>query len=126
MADPKQASNWQKSVADFTFIWTAKGLLCAAAVLILYSCRIVGWLRHRSVNSHFVANVWMMAVWQQGKPVALLRHVDHGSQYTSEHFQKLLKEQVNADVFDYIGRFHAPILRYSNLDYVNLAPVEKA
>ena len=33
------------------------------------------------------------AGWRRGKPVALLRHSDQGSQYTSEHFQELLKEQ---------------------------------
>jgi putative transposase len=35
----------------------------------------------------------MMAVWRRSKPVALLFHSDQGSQYTSEHFQQLLKEQ---------------------------------
>lgn len=35
----------------------------------------------------------MMAVWRRGKPVALLHHSDQGSQYTSEHFQQLLREQ---------------------------------
>jgi len=35
----------------------------------------------------------MVAVWQRGKPVALLHHSDQGSQCTSEHFQTLLKEQ---------------------------------
>lgn len=28
-----------------------------------------------------------------GKPVALLHHSDQGSQYTREHFQRLLDEQ---------------------------------
>ena len=35
----------------------------------------------------------MMAVWRRGKPAELLHHSDQGSQYTSEHFQELLKEQ---------------------------------
>jgi putative transposase len=34
----------------------------------------------------------MMAVWRRGKQVALLHHSDKGSQYTSEHFQQLIKE----------------------------------
>lgn len=33
----------QKQVADFTYIWTAEGCLYAAAVLDLYSRRIVDW-----------------------------------------------------------------------------------
>jgi putative transposase len=83
----------QKWVADFTYIWTAEGWLYAAAVLDLYSRRIVGWSMHDSMTSQLVADALMMAVWRRGKPVTLLHHSDQGSQYTSEHFQQLLKEQ---------------------------------
>lgn len=83
----------QKWVADFTYIWTAEGWLFAAAVLDLYSRRIVGWSMHNSMTSQLVADALMMAVWRRGKPVSLLHHSDQGSQYTSEHFQQLLKEQ---------------------------------
>ena len=83
----------QKWVADFTYIWTAEGWLYAAAVLDLYSRRIVGWSMQDSMTSQLVADALMMAVWRRGKPVALLHHSDRGSQYTSEHFQQLLKEQ---------------------------------
>ena len=83
----------QKWVADFTYIWTAEGWLYAAAVLDLYSRRIVGWSMQEGMTSQLVADALMMAVWRRGKPVALLHHSDQGSQYTSEHFQELLKEQ---------------------------------
>ncbi|WP_435533312.1 IS3 family transposase [Variovorax boronicumulans] len=83
----------QKWVADFTYIWTAEGWLYAAAVLDLYSRRIVGWSMQDSMTTQLVADALMMAVWRRGKPVALLHHSDQGSQYTSEHFQELLKEQ---------------------------------
>ena len=83
----------QKWVADFTYIWTAEGWLYAAAVLDLYSRRIVGWSMHDSMTSQLVADALMMAVWKRGKPVQLLHHSDQGSQYTSEHFQALLREQ---------------------------------
>jgi len=33
----------QKWVADFTYIWTAEGWLYAAAVIDLFSTRVVGW-----------------------------------------------------------------------------------
>jgi putative transposase len=81
------------TLADFTYIWTAEGWLYAAAVLDLYSRRIVGWSMHESMTSQLVADALMMAVWRRGKPVALLHHSDQGSQYTSEHFQQLLREQ---------------------------------
>jgi putative transposase len=83
----------QKWVADFTYIWTAEGWLYVAVVLDLYSRRAVGWSMQASMTSQLVADALMMAVWRRGKPVALLHHSDQGSQYTSEHFQELLKEQ---------------------------------
>jgi putative transposase len=83
----------QKWVADFTYIWTAEGWLYVAVVLDLYSRRIVGWSMQSSMTSQLVADALMMAIWRRGKPVDLLHHSDQGSQYTSEHFQELLKEQ---------------------------------
>ena len=87
-----QAPN-QKWVADFTYIWTAEGWLYVAAVLDLYSRRIVGWSMQSSMTSQLVADALMMAVWRRVRPMELLHHSDQGSQYTSEHFQELLKEQ---------------------------------
>ena len=46
-----------------------------------------------SMTLQLVADALMLALWRRGKPVALLHHSDQGSQYTSEHFQQLLKEQ---------------------------------
>lgn len=89
---PAEAPN-QKWVADFTYIWTAKGWLYVAAVLDLYSRRIVGWSMQDSMTSQLVVDALMMGVWRRGKPTALLHHSDQSSQYTSEHFQQLLKEQ---------------------------------
>ncbi len=83
----------QKWVADFTYIWTAQGWLYVAVVLDLYSRRIVGWSMHSSMTSHLVADAPMMGVWRRGKPEELLYHSDQASQYTSEHFQKLLAAQ---------------------------------
>jgi putative transposase len=83
----------QKWVADFTYIWTAEGWLYVAAVLDLYSRRIVGWSMQTSMTSQLVTDALMMAVWRRGKPIELLHHSDQGSQYTSEQFQRLLKEQ---------------------------------
>jgi putative transposase len=82
----------QKWVADFTYIWTAEGWLYAAAVLDLYSRRIVGWSMHESMTSQLVADALMMAVWRRGKPLALLHHSDQGSQYTSIAFGNRCKE----------------------------------
>lgn len=156
----------QKWVADFTYIWTAEGWLFVAVVLDLFSRRVVGWSMQASMTSHLVADALMMAVWRRGKPQALLHHSDQGSQYTSGHFQDLLKAQgiqcsmsragevwdnsamesffssmkteriarkvyrtrddVKADVFDYIERFYNPTRRHSTLGYISPIEFEKA
>jgi putative transposase len=49
-------------------------------------------MQHR-MTSQLVADALMMAIWRRGRPQELLHHSDQGSQYTSEHFQRLLAEQ---------------------------------
>ncbi len=80
-------------MADFTHIWTAEGWLYVAVVLDLFSRRVVGWSMQSSMTSQLVADALMMAVWRRGRPWDVPHHSDQGSQYTSEHFQKLLVEQ---------------------------------
>ena len=63
-------------MVDFTYIWTAEGWLYAAAALDLYSRRIVGCSMQDSMTSQLEADALMMAMWRQGKPVALLHHSD--------------------------------------------------
>ena len=80
----------QRWVADFTYIWTAEGWLFFAAVLDLFSRRIVGWSASHSMTAQLVADALIMAVWRRGRPTSLLHHSDQGSQYQSEAFQRLL------------------------------------
>ena len=77
----------RKWVADFTYIWTAEGWLYVAAVVDLFSRRVVGWSMSAAMTAQFVTDALMMAIWRRGKPQALLHHSDRGSQYTSEQFQ---------------------------------------
>jgi putative transposase len=80
----------QKWVADFTYVWTGEGWLYVAAVLDLYSRRIVGWSMQPQMTSQLVTDALLMAVWRRRPKTALLHHSDQGSQYTSEAFQNLL------------------------------------
>ena len=82
----------QKWLADFTYIWTAEGWLYVAAVLDLFSRRIVGWSMKAERDASLVMDALMMAVWRRGKADALVHHSDQGSQYTSEQFQRLLAD----------------------------------
>ena len=82
----------QKWIADFTYIWTAEGWLYVAAVIDLFSRRVVGWSMSATIAAQLVADALMMAIWRRGKPEALLHHSDQGSQYSSEQFQTLLAD----------------------------------
>ncbi|MFD2577553.1 IS3 family transposase [Novosphingobium colocasiae] len=82
----------QKWVADFTYIWTAEGWLYVAAVIDLFSRRVVGWSMSSSMTAQLVTDALIMAIWRRGKPDALLHHPDQGSQYTSEQFQRLMTD----------------------------------
>lgn len=82
----------QKWVADFTYIWTAEGWLYVAAVIDLFSRRVVGWSMSETMTAQLVTDALIMAIWRRGKPDALLHHSDQGSQYTSEQFQRLMAD----------------------------------
>ena len=82
----------QKWIADFTYIWTGEGWLYVAAVIDLFSRRVVGWSMSATMTAQLVADALVMAVWRRGKPNALLHHSDRGSQYSSEQFQRLMSE----------------------------------
>jgi putative transposase len=81
-----------KWIADFTYIWTAEGWLYVAAVLDLFSRRVVGWSMSASMTAQLATDALIMAIWRRGKPDALLHHSDQGSQYTSEQFQRLMAD----------------------------------
>ena len=82
----------RKWIADFTYVWTAEGWLYVAAVVDLFSRRVVGWSMSAAMTAQLVTDALVMAIWRRGKPDALLHHSDRGSQYTSEQFQKLMSD----------------------------------
>ena len=82
----------RKWIADFTYVWTAEGWLYVAAVIDLFSRRVVGWSMRAAMTAQLVTDALVMAIWRRGKPDALLHHSDRGSQYTSEQFQKLMAD----------------------------------
>ena len=82
----------QKWVADFTYLWTSEGWLFTAVVLDLFSRRVVGWSMQPAMTAQLVTDALVMAIWRRGAVEALLHHSDRGSQYTSEPFQRLLRD----------------------------------
>jgi putative transposase len=60
----------RKWIADFTYVWTAEGWLYVAAVIDLFSRRVVGWSMSAEMTAQLVTDALVMAIWRRGKPVA--------------------------------------------------------
>jgi transposase InsO family protein len=80
----------QKWLADITYIRTREGWLYLAAILDLYSRRIVGWAMSDRLTSDLTKASLQMALQQRKPDVALIHHSDQGSQYTDGSYRDLL------------------------------------
>jgi putative transposase len=80
----------KKWVGDITYIPTTQGWLYLAAVLDLYSRRIVGWALDQTMTTDLVRTALEMALGRRQPTAGLLHHTDRGSQYTSAAYQDLL------------------------------------
>jgi transposase InsO family protein len=77
-------------VADITYIPTGEGWLYLAAVEDLYARHVVGWAMAEHMGGRLVVDALAMAVQRRLPDEGLLAHSDRGSQYASEHYQRLL------------------------------------
>jgi transposase InsO family protein len=84
-----QQSN-QKWLADITYIPTLEGWLYLAAILDLYSRRVVGWAMDERMTSDLTLRALKMALQQRRPGAGLVHHSDQGSQYTDMRYQALL------------------------------------
>ena len=75
----------QKWIADFTYIWTVEGWLYVAAVIDLFSRRVVGWSMATHLRTELVLEALNMAIAQR-RPSEVIHHSDQGCQYTSIAF----------------------------------------
>jgi transposase InsO family protein len=76
--------------ADITYIPTGEGWLYLAVVEDLFSRMIVGWSMDESMESRLVVDALEMAIQRRRPEAGLLAHSDRGSQYASDHYQRVL------------------------------------
>lgn len=77
-------------VADITYVPTREGWLYLAVVEDLYSRKVVGWSMAATMESRLVVDALELAVQRRLPGEGLVAHSDRGSQYASEHYQRLL------------------------------------
>lgn len=73
-------------------IWTASGWLYLAAVMDLYSRKIVGYSLSSRMTADLVCTALQIAIYTRQPPKGLIMHTDRGSQYCSQQYQALLNQ----------------------------------
>jgi len=86
-----QAPN-KKWVGDITYIPTGEGWLYLAAVMDLYSRRVVGWAMADHMKQELTVKALSMALSQCRPKPGLLHHTDRGCQYAATQYRALLHQ----------------------------------
>jgi putative transposase len=74
--------------ADVTQFRTGEGWLHLAAVIDLWSRRVVGWAMHSTVNAELVTDALIMAFNRRRPDRRVVHHSDRGAVYTSLAFSQ--------------------------------------
>ena len=78
-------------LADITYIETDQGWLYLAAILDLYSRRIVGWAMADHLRADLPLAALRMAISAQRPSAGLIHHSDRGVQYASAEYRNVLQ-----------------------------------
>ena len=82
----------QRWVTDITYVWTAEGWLYLAAILDLFSRRVVGLAMSEHIDRALVLEALRDAVGRRLPNAGLMHHSDRGSQYASGDYQEALDQ----------------------------------
>ena len=75
---------------DITYVWTREGWLYLAAIVDLFSRRVVGWAMANHMRTSLVLNALRMALGRRLPRRGLLHHSDRGVQYASTVYRDTL------------------------------------
>ena len=89
---PKASAPNQIWVADITYVQTQEGWLYVAAILDLYSRKIVGWAMGEHIDTALILKALFMALLHRQPPPSLLFHSDRGVQYASTDYRTALAQ----------------------------------
>lgn len=78
-------------VTDVTAIWTLEGWLYLAAILDLFSRRVVGWATSSSNDTELALDALRLAFRQRRPAPGLVHHSDRGSPYASSDYRAALR-----------------------------------
>ncbi len=79
-------------VTDVTSVWTLEGWLYLAAILDLYSRRLVGWSMANHCRDELTVAAMHMAIELRRPKRGLIHHSDRGTHYASDRYQRILEQ----------------------------------
>lgn len=79
-------------VTDITYIRTWQGWLYLAAVVDLFSRKVVGWSMKPTLSRELALDALLMAVWRRKPDAQVFVHSDQGSQFGSDDFRRFCRE----------------------------------
>ncbi|WP_448216494.1 IS3 family transposase [Endozoicomonas sp. 2B-B] len=79
-------------VADISYLWTREGWVYLAAVVDLFSRKVVGWSMSNRMTTELPLEALRMAYWGRKPGDGVMHHSDRGSQYASLEYQNQLRE----------------------------------
>lgn len=82
----------ERWVTDITYIWTDEGWCYLAAILDLFSRRVVGWALDATLNTSLPLQALNAAICRRAPSAGLQHHSDRGCQYTSQDYRAALSE----------------------------------
>lgn len=81
-----------KWVTDITYIPTQEGWLYLCVIIDIFSRAVIGWSMDSRMKADLVCSALNMALFRRDFPSGVIVHSDKGSQYCSEMFQKVIKD----------------------------------
>jgi putative transposase len=75
---------------DITYLWTDEGWLYLAAIVDVFSRKVVGWAMKDRLTLPLVLEALDMAIKQHKPGPGLVHHSDRGCQYAAREYQKTL------------------------------------
>jgi len=75
---------------DITYIPMVKGFIYLTVIMDWYSRKVLSWRLSNSMDTSFCIDALKEAIYRYGRPIIF--NTDQGSQYTSEAFTQVLKD----------------------------------
>ena len=82
----------QSWAGDITYLPTCEGWLYLAALLDLFSRRVVGWNIDSSMHSELATRALVLALGSREVEPGLIHHSDQGAQYASTQYRQRLAD----------------------------------